>query len=185
MTLVSLLVDEYEIALEYYFGKLGFHLREDTPLSADKRWVVVSPTDESETGLLLARAATDTQRASIGNQAGGHVFLFLETDNFERDFDLYSSRGVSLVELPREEVYGKVGSNSNADATSLFSRRPNLLETHREPPTPSLQVRKEWAAFSTFQTGVPFADGIAGDDNNNPGAPDDGQSKAESRRATA
>ena len=124
MALVSLLVDEYEIALEFYVGKLGFHVREDTRLSPDKRWVVICPTPEAETGLLLARAVGEDQKAAIGNQAGDRVFLFLETDNFERDFMLYSACGVPLTEPPREEVYGKV-----AGFKDLYGNRWDLIET--------------------------------------------------------
>lgn len=107
LSLTSVLVDDYDIAIAFYVGKLGFELREDTPLTADKRWVVVTPPGAA-TGILLARAADDRQRRAIGDQCGGRVFLFLETDDFARDHLAYTHRGVCFVEPPRQEPYGIV-----------------------------------------------------------------------------
>jgi catechol 2,3-dioxygenase-like lactoylglutathione lyase family enzyme len=108
LSAVTLLVSSYEEGLAFYVGKLGFRLVEDTPLSDDKRWVVVAPPGAEEAGLLLARAASDDQRAAIGAQAGGRVFLFLRTDDFGRDYRRYLEAGVAFEEAAREEPYGAV-----------------------------------------------------------------------------
>jgi catechol 2,3-dioxygenase-like lactoylglutathione lyase family enzyme len=107
LALTAVLVGDYDEAIAFYVGKLGFALREDTPLTAEKRWVVVGPADGSA-GLLLARAVGERQRRAIGDQSGGRVFLFLETDDFGRDHALYTQRGVRFVEPPRHEPYGTV-----------------------------------------------------------------------------
>jgi catechol 2,3-dioxygenase-like lactoylglutathione lyase family enzyme len=106
---ISLVVRDYDEAILYYTGVLGFDLVEDTQLSETKRWVRVKPGG-SENGchLLLARAATDAQRAAIGKQTGGRVFLFLHTDDFDRDYDNYRSRGVTFIREPIDESYGRV-----------------------------------------------------------------------------
>ena len=107
--LVALVVPDYDAAIAFYVGVLGFNLIEDTYQPAqDKRWVVVAPPGAKESHLLLARATTDAQRTSIGNQTGGRVFLFLYTDNFERDFEVYKSKGVKFVREPKAEPYGTV-----------------------------------------------------------------------------
>ena len=108
LTRVALLVREYDEAIAYFTGTLGFRLVEDTPMGGGKRWVVVAPRGAKEAGLLLARAANEEQRAAVGRQSGGRVFLFLETDDFERDFASYTARGVSFQERPRDEAYGRV-----------------------------------------------------------------------------
>ncbi len=103
---------DYDEAIAYYTGVLGFELIEDKSLEEkNKRWVVIAPPGSSERGarLLLARAATDTQRSRVGDQTGGRVFLFLYTDNFMRDYQRYRSRGVVFVRGPVEEAYGTVG----------------------------------------------------------------------------
>jgi catechol 2,3-dioxygenase-like lactoylglutathione lyase family enzyme len=88
---------------------LGFRLVEDTPLpEPGKRWVVVAPEGSSESAILLACAATEEQRSCIGNQTGGRVFLFLHTDNFDRDFSSYSAKGVQFVRTPSRQSYGTV-----------------------------------------------------------------------------
>jgi len=107
LALTALLVDDYDEAIAFYVGRLGFDLRFDTALTPEKRWVVVAPPG-SNGGLLLARAADDRQRRAIGDQAGGRVFLFLETDDFWRDHDELRRRGVRFVETPRREPYGTV-----------------------------------------------------------------------------
>jgi len=107
--LVSLLVREYDEALDFFVGKLGFVLLEDRPVPEQrKRWVVVRPPGASESRLLLARASTPEQEACIGNQAGGRVFLFIETDDFWRDYAAWRTRGIEFVRPPREEPYGTV-----------------------------------------------------------------------------
>ena len=103
---VTILVPDYEEAIDYFVGTLGFTLVEDTRLSEEKRWVLVSPG--AGTPLLLAKAEGERQRAAIGNQSGGRVFLFLTTDDFWRDYRAYKSRGVAFREDPRHEEYGTV-----------------------------------------------------------------------------
>ena len=107
--LTALLVRDYDQALEFYVGLLGFKLVEDTVIAAqDKRWVVIAPAGSSESGLLLARAADPEQAARIGNQTGGRVFLFLYTDDFWRDYTAYKAKGVEFVRDPKQENYGMV-----------------------------------------------------------------------------
>ena len=108
IALVSLVVRDYDEAIQFYVGKLGFTLIEDTDVPEQaKRWVVMSPPG-SECRLLLARASTPEQQRHIGNQTGGRVFLFLHTDDFWRDYQSYKERGIELVREPREESYGTV-----------------------------------------------------------------------------
>ncbi|MDZ4777143.1 MAG: VOC family protein [Alphaproteobacteria bacterium] len=104
---VTLLVRDYDEAIAFYVGVLGFALLEDTPLSADKRWVRVAPKG-AETCLLLAKASGEAQEARIGDQAGGRVGFFLHTYDFARDHAAMSSRGVRFLEAPRHETYGSV-----------------------------------------------------------------------------
>jgi catechol 2,3-dioxygenase-like lactoylglutathione lyase family enzyme len=104
---LTLVVRDYDEAIVYYTEILGFVLLEDTPLGAGKRWVRVAPKG-SEAALLLAQASTAEQRAHIGNQTGGRVFLFLHTDDCWRDYHAYKVRGVAFREVPREEEYGTV-----------------------------------------------------------------------------
>jgi len=115
LALTSILVDDYDKAIKFYVNTLEFNLMEDTTLIAAsetevaKRWVVVMPKGATESGLLLAQAANDQQRASIGHQCGGRVFLFLRTDDFWRDYKTYKARGVEFIDgEPREEPYGTV-----------------------------------------------------------------------------
>lgn len=105
---VAIVVADYDEAIAFYTQKLDFKLIEDTPLSDTKRWVVVRPPGAKESGLLLARAATDEQRSRIGNQTGGRVFMFLFTDNFDRDYKKMVDRGIHFVREPAVEEYGKV-----------------------------------------------------------------------------
>ena len=104
--LVTFVAREYDEAIGFFVGKLDFELVEDTNMGDGKRWVVVAPT--SGASLLIARAVTDAERASVGNQAGGRVAFFLNTDNFDRDFANWLARGVKFREQPRHEVYGTV-----------------------------------------------------------------------------
>lgn len=119
---LSLLVDDYDRAIAYYTEKLGFSLIEDSDLGGGKRWVLVAPPG-SQTNLLLAKAADPAQQAQIGRQAGGRVFLFLHTDDFERDFAAYQARGVRFLEEPRHEAYGSV-----AVFEDLYGNRWDLLQ---------------------------------------------------------
>lgn len=106
---VAVVVRDYDEALSFYIGTLGFSLVEDTYVpEQSKRWVVVSPPGATESRLLLARAANGEQATRIGNQTGGRVFLFLFTDDFWRDFRSYKSKGVTFVREPKEEPYGTV-----------------------------------------------------------------------------
>lgn len=104
---LSLVIDDYDRAIAYYTGILGFELLEDTPRTPGKRWVRVAPKGSS-CCLLLAKAANDLQASRIGNQTGGRVFLFLQTDDFERDYQNYLSRGVRFRRPPEDQDYGRV-----------------------------------------------------------------------------
>jgi catechol 2,3-dioxygenase-like lactoylglutathione lyase family enzyme len=109
IVLVALVVREYDEAIDFYVNTLGFSLVEDTYIpEQDKRWVVVSPPGATESRLLLAQAAGAGQFARIGNQTGGRVFLFLNTDDFWRDYQAYKAKGVVFVREPKEENYGIV-----------------------------------------------------------------------------
>lgn len=104
---IALVVADYDAAIAYYTQVLGFTLLADTDLGGGKRWVLVQPSGGG-TALLLARALNDVQRAAIGNQTGGRVFLFLQTDDFARDHALYVARGVQFVRPISHETYGTV-----------------------------------------------------------------------------
>jgi catechol 2,3-dioxygenase-like lactoylglutathione lyase family enzyme len=106
---VTFLVKDYEETIAFFTGALGFQLVEDTAMNDGKRWVVVAPPGSGgSTSLLLARASTPEQVIQVGNQTGGRVFLFLHTDDFQRDYDRMQSQGVRFAEPPREEPYGTV-----------------------------------------------------------------------------
>ena len=105
---ITIVVDDYDLAIAHYVGDLGFTLLEDTILTPSKRWVRVSPDPAGETSILLAVATTDAQHAAIGNQTGGRVGLFLHTDDFEAEHARLVARGVQMTEEPRNETYGKV-----------------------------------------------------------------------------
>ncbi len=105
---VSLLVHDYDEAIEFFTRALRFHLIEDTPMTPEKRWVVVAPQQASGASLLLARAANEEQRLHVGNQTGGRVFLFLHTDHFWDDYAHMKAQGVRFTEEPRREEYGTV-----------------------------------------------------------------------------
>jgi len=106
--MLALVVRDYDEAIAFFVGKLGFELVEDAPVpEQNKRWVVVSPP-ASPTHLLLARAADPEQASRIGNQTGGRVFLFLHTDDFRRDYQAYRQAGVEFVRGPSREPYGTV-----------------------------------------------------------------------------
>ena len=106
---IALLVRDYDEAIDFYVGVLGFTLIENTFIPAqDKRWVVAAPPGSVGSRLLLARAADAEQASRIGNQTGGRVFLFLHTDDFWRDFHTYRARGVIFVRQPKSESYGTV-----------------------------------------------------------------------------
>jgi len=121
---VAVLVRDYDEAIGFYVATLGFDLVEDTPLPGGKRWVLVGPKG-AETHLLLARAADEAQAARIGDQTGGRVFLFLETDDFDRDRRRFAERGVRFLEEPRREAYGFV-----AVFEDLYGNRWDLVQRH-------------------------------------------------------
>jgi catechol 2,3-dioxygenase-like lactoylglutathione lyase family enzyme len=104
---IALVVDDYDKAIAYYTGVLGFELIQDETLSETKRWVLVSPGDGS-CQLLLARAVGPLQEQAVGNQTGGRVFLFLHTDTFQQDYDRLLERHVEIVRPPEEMPYGRV-----------------------------------------------------------------------------
>jgi catechol 2,3-dioxygenase-like lactoylglutathione lyase family enzyme len=105
---VALVVENYNDAIDFYTQKLQFVLVENTDLGGGKRWVQVSPPNSNGTNLLLAQASTEEQSQAIGNQTGGRVFLFLQTNDFWRDYELMKSNGVVFLEEPRVEEYGTV-----------------------------------------------------------------------------
>jgi catechol 2,3-dioxygenase-like lactoylglutathione lyase family enzyme len=115
-------VRDYDEAIAFYVGKLGFELLEDTDLGGGKRWVRVRPRSGGA-GILLARAATPEQAASVGRQTGGRVFVFVETDDFRRDYEALVARGVVFVRPPSEEPYGTV-----AVFEDLYGNRFDLIE---------------------------------------------------------
>jgi catechol 2,3-dioxygenase-like lactoylglutathione lyase family enzyme len=105
---LSLLVNDYDEAIEFYTSKLNFSLVEDTMLSDTKRWVVVKPKGSSGCRLLLAKAANEEQKSRIGNQTGGRVFLFLHSDNIQRDYENLVEQKIRIIRGPSCEPYGKV-----------------------------------------------------------------------------
>lgn len=105
---ITLVVDDYDKALSFYTEKLNFVLIEDTVMSDVKRWVVIAPPGSKECCLLLAKAANEEQKSRIGNQTGGRVFLFLHTDNFQRDFENLKAKGITIIRGPVVEPYGQV-----------------------------------------------------------------------------
>lgn len=122
ITLTALLVRDYDEAIGFYVGKLGFELVEDADQGGGKRWVVVAPA-KGGAGLLLAKASGPEQAARIGDQTGGRVFLFLQTDDFARDHAWMAAAGVRFVEPPRHEPYGTV-----AVFEDLYRNRWDLIE---------------------------------------------------------
>jgi catechol 2,3-dioxygenase-like lactoylglutathione lyase family enzyme len=123
---VTFLVRDYDEAIVFFTVKLGFKLVEDTPLGGGKRWVKVAPGGSPAPCLLLAKAATPEQQTAVGAQSGGRVFLFLETDDFARDYRAMLAAGVEFVEKPRHEPYGSV-----AVFRDLYGNKWDLLEVPR------------------------------------------------------
>ena len=108
ITHLSLLVNDYDEAIDFYINKLGFNLMEDTKLSASKRWVRIAPNGSGDCCLLLAKAANEEQKSRIGNQAGGRVFLFLHTDDLERDYQNLLKNQIKIIREPVVEAWGTV-----------------------------------------------------------------------------
>jgi catechol 2,3-dioxygenase-like lactoylglutathione lyase family enzyme len=126
---VSLVVRDYDEAIDFYTRVMRFRLIEDTPLSPTKRWVIVAPGDGTDTTLLLAKAATPEQQAAIGNQTGGRVFLFLNTDSFDADVAHLRAHGVRFAEdVAREEAYGRV-----IVFHDLYGNKWDLIEPKESP----------------------------------------------------
>ena len=123
IALATLVVADYDEAIAWYTGALGFKLLEDTALGDGKRWVTVGPAAGAGVALLLARASDDAQRARLGDQTGGRVGFFLETDDFARDHAAMRARGVEFLEEPRHEAYATV-----AVFRDLYGNRWDLLE---------------------------------------------------------
>lgn len=119
---LSLLVPDYEAGIDFFCRQLGFDLLEDTDLGSGKRWVRVAPKG-AETAFLIAKATTPEQTAAIGNQGGGRVWLFLETDDFARDHAAMQAAGIAFEEAPRHEPYGTV-----AVFADPFGNRWDLIE---------------------------------------------------------
>ena len=120
---IALVVRDYDEAIDFYVNKLDFVLLEDTKLSEEKRWVMVAPNGAKECSLLLAKAADEQQAASIGNQTGGRVFLFLFTDDFQRDYNKLIERNINFIRPPQEFDYGTV-----AVFEDLYGNLWDLLE---------------------------------------------------------
>src|SRR3954470_4516731 len=121
---VALGVADYDEAIAFFTKKLGFTLVEDTyQPDQDKRWVIVAPPGSSGTSLLLARASTPEQVKFVGNQAGGRVFLFLQTDDFWRDYNAMIAEGITFVRPPSEQTYGIV-----AVFEDLYGNRWDLVQ---------------------------------------------------------
>ena len=120
---IALLVDDYDKAIEFYTKKLHFTLVEDTLLSETKRWVLVAPSGSTECRLLLAKAANEEQRNNIGHQSGGRVFLFLNTDNFQRDYQNLLDNEITIIREPVIETWGTV-----AVFADLYGNRWDLIE---------------------------------------------------------
>jgi catechol 2,3-dioxygenase-like lactoylglutathione lyase family enzyme len=131
LSALTLLVRDYDEAIAFFVGTLGFELLEDTPLDATKRWVRVRPrgrANDSGPSLLLARAAAPEQQARIGDQAGGCVFFFLGTNDCRRDYERWRASGVRFVEEPREEPYGTV-----VVFQDLYGNRWDLIQPRMQP----------------------------------------------------
>jgi uncharacterized glyoxalase superfamily protein PhnB len=105
--MIALVVDDYDVAISHYVNDLGFTLIEDKVMTPEKRWVVVSPSNEGAQ-ILLAKATTDQQKAAIGNSTGGRVGFFMYTTEFHDRYEQYKARGIEFVEQPRQESYGQV-----------------------------------------------------------------------------
>jgi catechol 2,3-dioxygenase-like lactoylglutathione lyase family enzyme len=120
---IAILVSDYDEAINFYCGKLQFTLVEDSELSATKRWVLVRPPGSSGSCLLLAKAANELQQSRVGNQTGGRVFLFLHTDDFDRDYKNLLQHDIHIARQPSIEPYGKV-----AVFTDLYGNLWDLIE---------------------------------------------------------
>ena len=125
---VTVVVGDYDAAIAFYVGAVGFTLLEDTDRGGGKRWVLVAPPGDASASLLLAEASTAAEERRIGDQTGGRVMLFLETDDFARDHDRMRAAGVTFLEEPRSEPYGTV-----AVFEDLYGNRWDLIEPRTAP----------------------------------------------------
>jgi membrane protein YdbS with pleckstrin-like domain/uncharacterized glyoxalase superfamily protein PhnB len=130
---ISILVDNYDTAIEYYTQKLNFELIEDSTLSETKRWVKVKPKGVGTCSLLLAKAATEEQQSRIGNQTGGRVFLFLHTDNFQRDYQNLLNHQITIIREPSKEAYGTVAVFQDRYGNLWDLIEPNSYTNHSIP----------------------------------------------------
>jgi quinol monooxygenase YgiN/predicted enzyme related to lactoylglutathione lyase len=105
---ISIVVDDYDKAIEFYTTKLNFVVLEDTYINEDKRWVKIAPNQQSEFSLLIAKASNEIQKTRIGDQTGGRVFMFLYTTNFEKDYENLLDKKIKIIREPKTESYGKV-----------------------------------------------------------------------------
>ncbi|KAF9946029.1 hypothetical protein BGZ72_000750 [Mortierella alpina] len=146
LALIALVVDDYDKAIRFYTEKLHFRLVEDTPLSPQKRWVVVSPPGNNKNNssscgsgcnVLLAKAANDEQSSRVGNQTGGRVFLFLHTDDFHRDYQNLLTNNVRIVREPSVEPYGTV-----AVFADLYGNLWDLIGPN-PPEGPLFEIKQE------------------------------------------
>ncbi len=127
---IALVVREYDEAIEFYTKKLNFSLVEDSyQPEQDKRWVLVAPPGSKGTSLLLARASKPEQESFIGNQAGGRVFLFLNTDDFWRDYNDMQTKGIKFIREPKDQPYGTV-----AVFEDLYGNLWDLVQFKDKPP---------------------------------------------------
>jgi catechol 2,3-dioxygenase-like lactoylglutathione lyase family enzyme len=124
---VAIVVPDYDEAIDYYSNCLHFQLVEDTPLTSDKRWVVMRPSGPGGASILLAKAADPDQADHIGNQTGGRVFLFLHCSDFDSEYQSMLGRGVHFLEPPRSEAYGKV-----AVFEDLYGNKWDLVQPSTE-----------------------------------------------------
>jgi catechol 2,3-dioxygenase-like lactoylglutathione lyase family enzyme len=123
---VTIVVRDYDEAIQFYTQKLNFVLIEDTPLSESKRWVLISPPGSNGCHLLLAKASNEEQQSRVGNQTGGRVSLFLHTDDFWRDYNSMASKGISFIRQPAKERYGMVAVFSD-----LYGNLWDLIEPNQ------------------------------------------------------
>ena len=124
---IALVVKDYDEAIDFYVNTLDFTLIEDTKIDEDKRWVLVAPSGAKECCLLLAKAANETQQNSIGNQTGGRVFLFIFTDNFQRDYKKLKDRNINFIRSPQTYEYGTV-----AVFEDLYGNKWDLLQPNEK-----------------------------------------------------
>ncbi len=133
---VALVVNDYDEAIRYYVDVLDFILVEDNVMSETKRWVVIAPSQQEGCQILLAKAATEEQQSRVGNQTGGRVFLFLYTDDFQRDFTSMTAKGVEFIRGPVEEAYGTVGVFKDLYGNLWDLIEPKEIEVYQTPYIP-------------------------------------------------